>query len=370
MKIAIVGGHAPALIGFRGPLLRALATRGHDVVAIADPAPPELVAEIEALGVRFRPIPVERNAVSLAGDLELTRALVRLLREERPDLFFGYMHKPIIYGTFAAVLAGVKRRVSMVTGLGYPWEADTSRHLRFRRLLSVLYRMAFRFNEAVIFHNRDDRAVMVDDGLLPSSKAVVVNGSGIDLGLYPERPQPTRPPLRFLMVSRLVGSKGIYEYVEAARLVRQQHSDVVFDLVGPTDPHPEAVKLHEVEAWQREGVIRYHGPQKDVRPFLEACSVYVLPSHAEGTPRSVLEAMSVGRAIITTDTRGCRETVIDGVNGFLAPLKDAAGFAAAMVRFIEEPALCARMGAESRCYVQEKFEVGSVNAAMFKIFGI
>ncbi len=367
MKIVVVGGYAPALIGFRGPFLKALVEKGHEVVAVADAAPPELVQQIESLGVRFRAVPVRRNEVTLTSDLRLLAALFRIFREERPDLFFGYMHKPVIFGTWAAVLAGVKRRVSMVTGLGYPWEADTPRHLQFRRLLSALYRVAFWFNESVIFHNPDDRAVMVDAGLLPARKAVVVNGSGINLSFYPERPQPARAPMRFLMVSRLVASKGVYEYVEAARLVRQQYPDVIFDLVGPTDTHPQAVKLCEVEAWQREGTIRYHGQQSDVKPFLEACSVYVLPSHAEGTPRSVLEAMSVGRAIITTDTRGCRETVVDGVNGFLVPLKDAEGFARAIIRFIENPDLCAQMGVASRQYVQKKFEVGSVNAEMLRI---
>lgn len=369
MKILVVGGHAPALIGFRGPFLKALADNGHQVIAVADAAPPELVREIEALGVRFRPIPVERNVVTAWGDLRLVAALTRLMREEAPDLFFGYMHKPIIYGTLAAVRAGVRRRVTMITGLGYPWEAQTLRHRMFRVLLSAMYRLAFRYNDAVIFHNRDDRDVMLEAGLLPAHKAHVVGGSGLDLNLFPQKPLPTNKPVRFLMISRLVASKGVPEYVAAARMVKREFPDVIFDLVGPVDPHPRAIPLVEVRAWQDEGVIEYHGEQKDVRPFLEACSVYVLPSHAEGTPRSVLEAMSTGRAIITTDTRGCRETVKDGVNGFLAPLKDVSAIADAMKRLIRSPDLIARMAQESRRYVQEKYEVGGVNAEMLRIMG-
>lgn len=369
MKVAVVGGHAPAVIGFRGPLIRAMVAQGHEVVVVCDEAEPEIVAGIEALGARYRSIPVKRNVLTVTGDLRVIAALRRVFVEERPDLFFGYMAKPVIYGTYAAIAAGVRPRYSMITGLGYPFEGSTLKHLVVRAIMWLLYRIAFTFNDAVIFHNADDRDVMLRYGLLSRRQARVVNGSGLDLTLFPQQPLPEGPP-RFLMIARLVASKGVLEFVEAARKVRKRHPEAIFDLVGPTDPHPGAIRLSEVEAWQREGAIRYHGATRDVRPYLASCTAYVLPSYAEGTPRSVLEAMATGRAVITTDTRGCRETVREGRNGTLVPLKDPAALAEAVERILTTPGIAGRMGEESRRYVEEKYEVGAVNADMLRIMNL
>lgn len=369
MKIVVLAGFAPSLINFRGPLLREMVNLGHEVVAVAPEADPDTATAIEALGVRFRSLRLKRNQISVGADLGFVHQMVKLLREERPDLLFSYTHKPVIYGSIAAVWAGVRQRVSMISGLGYPFEANTWKHLLIRLIMGVLFRVSLSFNRVVIFHNADDLDTMVRWGFVSRKRTAVVGGSGVDLTHYQQKPLPKGSP-RVLMISRLVRSKGVCEYVEAARIVREKRPDITFDLVGPADPHPLGLTDEAAREWQTRGWVEYHGAKQDVRPYLEQCHLYVLPSWAEGLPRSVLEAMGTGRAIITTDTRGCRETVEHGVNGELVPLRNPEALAASILRLIDDREKLQCMGQASRELVMQRFEVGSVNRDMLSLLGL
>jgi glycosyltransferase involved in cell wall biosynthesis len=248
----------------------------------------------------------------------------------------------------------------MITGLGYGFQGDSRRAL-LRTVVANLYRVALRRATNVIFQNPDDLQTFKSLRLLrPLSKTSVVNGSGVDLARFKPHPLP-EGPLVFLMIARLLGDKGVREYVNAARLVAQEHSGVRFLLVGPRDPGPDEISAAELAQWVSDGIVDYLGEQRDVRPFLAACSVYVLPSYREGTPRSVLEAMATGRPVITTDAPGCRQTVEDGVNGFLVEPKSASAVAKEMRRFIDDPELVRRMAEESLAKVRDEFDVRKVN---------
>jgi glycosyltransferase involved in cell wall biosynthesis len=188
------------------------------------------------------------------------------------------------------------------------------------------------------------------------------------LDRFQVQPLPRAPV--FLLVARLIADKGIREYCEAARILRRRHPEARFLLVGGPDRNPASIPITEVARWHSNGDIEYLGELEDVRPALARSLVYVLPSYREGTPRTVLEAMAAGRAIITADSPGCRETVIEGENGFLVPVKSVDSLVEAMGRFIQDPALAVRMGARSREIVVEKYEVHKVNAVMLRAIGI
>jgi glycosyltransferase involved in cell wall biosynthesis len=377
--IIVVGGIAGSLVQFRGPLLRALAQRGHRVVGCAPTTPadryfgPEymarLVEELAAMGVEFRDVPIDRTGLWPGRDLRTLRALVALFREVRPDIVLGYTIKPVIYSSLAAQLAGVPKHFSMITGLGHTFTAKDWKACTLAPVVKRLYRLALRSNDRLFFQNPDDRAMFERlDLVRRPDQTILINGSGVDLEAF--RPEPLPSAVSFLLLGRLIAEKGIREYIEAARIIRARYSGVVFRFAGRIDNHPTAIPERELQAWVQEGVIEYLGRLDDVRPAIATSSVYVLPSYREGTPRSVLEAMAMARPIVTTDVPGCRETVRHGVNGYLVPARNVPMLASALERFIADPALIATMGRESRRIAVEKYDVHKVNAVILEAMGL
>jgi glycosyltransferase involved in cell wall biosynthesis len=236
--------------------------------------------------------------------------------------------------------------------------------------VNQLYRLAFAVCELIFLQNEDDVAHFVNARLLPARKVCRVNGTGVDLRYFSQSPPMTQVPLTFLLMGRLLREKGIYEYVEAARIVRARNKEVSFVLLGGVDPNPGGLSIEDVQRWVDDGVIHWGGHVNDVRRWIAQCSVYVLPSYREGIPRSSQEAMAMGRPIITTDAVGCRETVVHGVNGFLVPVRDAHALAAAMHRFIEDPTLVVTMGCASRRMAEQSFDVDKINTVMLRAMGL
>jgi len=269
----------------------------------------------------------------------------------------------------AASIAGVPQRYALITGLGYAFQGGDQRNL-LRRLAQGLYALSLRGAKKVFFQNQDDLKLFQEIGILkPNAPSCVVNGSGVNMNHYAHTPIPKEAP-SFLLVARLIGDKGIREYAASAKLVKAQHPEVRFVLVGWIDENPSAIKQTELDTWIAEGTIDYLGRLGDVRPAIAQCSVFVLPSYREGTPRSVLEAMSMGRAIITTDAPGCRETVRVEDNGLLVPIGSVDELAKAMLRFVENEELVLRMGQRSREIAEEKYDVHKVNQVMLNEMGI
>lgn len=360
-KVLVLGSFAESLTRFRGPLIAELVAQGHEVVACAPAADARVRRDLEALGARYVDLAMQRTGLNPLADLALLWRMVQMLRAERPQVLFCYTIKPVIYGALAARWLGGIRVTPMITGLGYAFTAGGG---RIRRLIGAvargLYRLALRRAHCVYFQNPDDLAEFRQLGLLPASARIQqVPGSGVDLAEFAARPLPTEPS--FLLVARLVRDKGVREFVQAARVVRHRHPQVRFRIVGWIDENPSAIREEELAAWVSEGVVEFLGKLDDVRPALADCAVYVLPSYREGTPRSVLEAMAVGRAIITTDAPGCRETVRAQYNGVLVPVADADALAAAMMQLVERPDLVAAYGKASREMAERQFDVRIVN---------
>ncbi|MDP3426359.1 MAG: glycosyltransferase family 4 protein [Humidesulfovibrio sp.] len=425
MRIVIVAGYAPSLVNFRAPLLRALVARGHKVMALAPPdekggaGAPGVEAALRAMGVELTRFPMQRGGLNPCQDLRTLLALRREFLLLQPDLVLAYTIKPVIYGSLAARWAGAKwaaqgasplakaatpatpaspatpaisskpMMAALITGLGYAFggiEADAcscAPGWSGRRVLSELvlrlYRKALQNNRVVIFQNPDDRDLFARLKLTgPGQRVAVVAGSGVDLDHFAQAPPVlsgsfadahTGSPI-FLCVARLLWAKGVGVYVEACRLLKQRYPQAICRLLGPLDRVPDAVSEDVVRCWREDRVVEILDPVDDVRPHLAAASVFVLPSFREGTPRSVLEAMAMGRPVVTTDVPGCRQTVEQGVTGLLVPPFEPGALMRAMARFIEEPELIAQMGAAGRRLAEEKFDADLVVRDMLAALGL
>ena len=365
-RIVLIGSFADSLINFRGSLLRHFVRLGHEVFACAPFASENVKRKLNRFGVSYRHILIDRTGLNLVTDMRTLVQCYRLFRSVKPDLILSYTMKPVVYASLAGVAAGVPERCAMITGLGRVFSGQSEGQGKVATVVRVLLRAALAFNRVVFFQNPDDRRFFRKQGILRRrSRAVLINGSGVDLQHYAQAPPPK--DVSFLLIARLIGEKGIREYAEAARIVKSRYPEVVFRLVGWIDKGPSGIRRNELYNWVEQGVIAYLGRLEDVRPCLRESSVFVLPSiYGEGTPRTVLEAMATGRPIITTDAPGCRETVIEGVNGFLIPTKNVHALARAMMRFVEEPEMLSRMGRESRRLAEQKFDVRLVNATIMK----
>lgn len=360
--VVVLGSYAPSLIHFRGLLIAELVGRGYRVIAMAPRIDAKTDAAVRALGAEPHEIAIDNASMSPLAAIRTVLALTAAFRRIRPHALIAYTIKPVTLGTLAAARVGVPKIIALITGLGFAFSDDGGFKRRLSRVVAGhLYRRALARATSIIFQNPDDRAFFREKGITRHDDAFVVNGSGIDLAHFTPAPLPETPI--FLMIARLLVAKGVREYAAAAATVKARHPQARFRLVGYLDPSPDGVTQSEIDSWA--GAVDFVGRLDDVRPALAAARVYVLPSsYREGTPRSSLEAMAMGRAIVTTDVPGCRETVVDGVNGLLVPGRDATALAAAMERFVADPELAERMGRESRRIAEEKFNVHHVNAAI------
>ncbi|MCS0024710.1 glycosyltransferase family 4 protein [Vibrio antiquarius] len=368
MKIFIIGAYPSSLVNFRGEMIKSISKICESTFALSSLATEDEINSIRALGCSYLKYYVNRNGINPVSDLFTFFSLVVKFINNKPDLIFSYTIKPIIWGGFAARFANVPSFYAMITGLGYAFQKGGVAKNLLNVLVKFLYRSALKKSKGVIFQNRDNMQVFIDEGIVPKEKCFLVNGSGVDLSHYSLSPLPSTP--HFLLIARLLGDKGIREYAQAAKLVKQKYPEAVFELVGPEDPSPDGIKLDEVHQWTESGAIKYSGATTDVRPFIENCAIYVLPSYHEGMPRTVLEAMAMGRPILTTDVPGCRETVIDGENGWLVEKANAEQLAERMIWFIENQDKWHEMGKSSHDMAYEKFDVHKVNAEILKIMGL
>ncbi len=368
-RVVLFGSYAPSLINFRGPLIREMAKRGHRVFALAPGLSAEIEDQVRALGATPVEVQLGRGSLNPFRALATACRFRSLMRELRPHTVIAYTITPIVLGAAAAKREGAQRFVPLVTGLGYAFTGGREP----KRLLSYLlgklmYKRAFKRSDVALFQNPDDREEFRRLGLLPKKlPTAIINGSGVELSHFPVAPLPQS--LSFLMIARFLKDKGVREFGEAARHLKAEHPEVRIRLVGWRDNSPDAISQAELEQLETAGV-ELLGKLEDVRPAIASCSVYVLPSYREGTPRSVLEAMAMGRAIITTDAPGCRETVVDGQNGFLIPPRDAASLHLAMKRFLDRPQLAAAMGVRSREIAEAKYDAAKVTEELLRHAGL
>lgn len=368
--IAVISSHTRSLVNFRGPMLKAFLQAGHRVVAFGVEQDAGSEQALLDMGVEFQRWRLERAGLNPALDAMSLVDLTRKIDDVAPDMVLSYTMKPVAYGSLAARLAGVPKIYSMITGLGYAFIGSDAKAKLAGRVAARVLRAALRHNDKVMVFNSDIEQVFRERKIFrDADQCVRIGATGVDLDYYACSPIPDGPPV-FLLIARLLADKGIREFVEAARSLKARWPDARFVIVGPYDPNPTAIQPGEVEEWVRDGVIEYPGSTQDVRPFLKECSVYVLPSYAEGGPRSVQEAMSTGRPIVTTYAPGCRETVRQAETGLLVPVGDSRALADAMEWFLRNPDKIAPMGLASRKLAEERFDVHAINQRIMNIMGL
>jgi glycosyltransferase involved in cell wall biosynthesis len=372
--IFIVGSYAPSLINFRMNLILALKQSGYSIIAIAPDGHPQVESQLSAHGVEFLLLPLARTGANPFHDWRAFRWLRRMVRLYRPAWVITYTAKPVIYGTWAASSCSGVKTLALITGLGYVAMPPSSKKQRLIQWLMLqLYRQSLKKLTIAAFQNKEDLEFMALHELLHhSTTRIITAGSGVDLTLYRPAPAVTSP-IRFLLIARLIKSKGLEQYFEAAEALKHEYKDAVsFQLIGMKDvDNPDAIDEARLLALHNTGVIEFLGQQSDVRPYLAECSVFVLPSfYREGTPRTILEALAMAKPVVTTDNVGCRETVSDGENGFLVPVKDAKALASALRKFVDSPSLINQMGQASLAMARERYDVNLVNGQLMNAMGI
>lgn len=366
--IVLVANAAFTVLNFRKELISTLLRRGYRVI-VACPKSCSLLKSdnvseaFEKIAVTHYEIPLSRNGTNPFSELKLFFSLIKLFRSYKPDVVLNYTIKPTIYSSIASVFSKKTKVFSNITGLGFLFTSHSFKARVIGFIVKTQYFIAFKFNELVFFQNNDDLLLFKKLGLLKNVKVKIINGSGVDL-TYFKSAGVKKHQHSFLMVGRVLKDKGVAEYIEAARILKNKYPNFIFQLLGPLDNNPASYQLSDINKWQSEGIIEYIPPVKDVRKYLDKTEVFILPSYREGTPRSTLEALAMGLPVVTTNTPGCKETVDDGVNGFLVNAKNHIELAEAMEKFITSPSLIKKMGIQSLKLANEKYDVHKVNKSI------
>ena len=375
MKIVMIGTVASSFLGFRADLIKALLAKSYTIYAFTSEYIEEELSEIETLGAIPITYELNRGGINPFADIKSTYELSKKIKNISPDLVFSYFSKPVIFGTLAAKIAKVPKVIGMLEGLGYIFteqpKAASKKTQLIKNIQVLLYKIALPQLDKIIFLNFDDPKDLLDKHAIRVKEVEVLGGIGLNLegysytSIYPSRPT-------FIFVARLLAEKGIHDYIAAAKIVKNKYADAKFIVLGSIDKEAlGALTEAELKQFTEANIVQYPGHVNNVPEWIANSSVFVLPSYyREGVPRSTQEAMAIGRAVITTDVPGCRETVIDGVNGFLVEKWSPQALAEKMIYFIEHPEQIAIMGYESYKIAQDKFDADKVNKRLIDMLGL
>ncbi|WBU56495.1 glycosyltransferase family 4 protein [Paracoccus sediminicola] len=371
--VLVIAGLAWSLVNFRLELMRRMVANGHHVLAAAPDFDSETEATLRAEGIEPLTVPMDRTGLNPVRDLKTLVALRKLIRDRKPDVILPYTMKPIVWGSMAAKMENHPRCYPLFTGLGYAFSEDEPKGKRriVRRVAIELHRRALSKMRLGFHYNSADLHDLLRFSMIPEeARMIALPGSGADTQRFVPTPMPDGPTT-FLFTARMLRSKGLDDLLDAAARLRAEGLEFKLGLLGPTDSNPDAIDAGTLQIWHEAGEITYHGATRDVRPYLAQAHVFVLPTRLrEGIPRTILEAMSCARPVITTDAPGCGETVGDGDGGFVVPTGDSAALADAMRRFIEDPGLAPKMGAQARSRVCRNNDVHLVNRRLLTEIGL
>lgn len=369
MRYALLSSNAFTLVNFRAHLIKKIVSEGGQVFAIASDFDEITRAAILSLGAVPIDCHLSRTGINPFADILSTMHLTILLRKLKLDSVLSYSIKPVIFGGFASFLANIPIKIAMIEGLGFAY-TDNGNGFSFNKsllkfLTNILYKISLKLQDKVIFLNQDDIDDFLKMNLVSPAKVIKLGAIGVDLNEW-SQDEIFKDPLTFTIVARLLKEKGLIEFVEAARLIKNKHPQVRFLILGDIDLNPSSLSRDEVLEWVNQGIVDWPG-QVEVKCWLRKSSVFVLPSYREGVPRSTQEAMAMGLPVITTDVPGCRDTVVDGLNGFLVEVRNSKALAEAMIEFIKNPGLIDKMGLESRRIASQKFDVNKASNVIFDV---
>lgn len=364
-KILITTVLGEAFYKSRRELIFDFIDKGYEVILVAPEKDNFTQKWFYTNKVKYYQVNFDRTGTSIIHDLKIIPQLRKIIKIEKPDITYAFGGaKAAIYTVIASKLENTTKIYCMINGLGSIFRGRGVKNKIIRVIMSVLFKYSLSLSNGVLFQNKDDLNEFVNKKLVDKSKCIIVNGSGVNLSKYPYTGLTNKNV--FLFVGRLLKDKGIYEFVNAAKIIKAKYPQTEFWVVGGYDSNPSAVKENEIKKWCELGIIKYFGKQENTYQYYHDCSVFVLPSYHEGTPRTNLEAMAVGRPIITTDAPGCRETVVDNKTGFLVPIKNEKKLADKMEYFLKNPGKISEMGFNSYEFVKEKYDVNKVNNSIMK----
>ena len=326
---------------------------------------------VRKLGIALIPLKLLRRSLNPWRELRTFLAILRVYRQQRPQLVHHFALKPIIYGTLAARLARIPHCVNAPLGMGFVYSSPSLLARGLRPLLSLALRFLLNPpNSRVIFENSDDCRAAVQQGLVRAEQAVLMPGAGVELQRFRPRSAPWTGTPKIVLVSRMLWEKGIGTFVEAARRLRDQNWNAHFLVVGaPDEENPAAIPRAQLEAWDRAGLIEWLGHRTDVPEILSRAQIFCLPSaYGEGLPKAILEAMAAGLPVVTTDVPGCREAVQHGENGLLVPSRDPQALADALAKLLRDPARCQRMGQRGRWRAEREFSSARICTATLQLY--
>lgn len=377
MKIVMIGTIASSFYGFRADLIKSLVALQHEIYAFTSEYEKDDLSKIEALGAIAVPYDLNRGGLNPLADIKSTFLVARQIRDLEPDIVFSYFSKPVIFGTLAAKLAKAPKIIGMLEGLGYTFTEQPKglgHKVKVVKAIQVaLYKIALPQLDDFIVLNPDDLKDLIKKYSINVRRTHILGGIGLNLENYPYQPLPSiHIPINFIFIARLIKEKGIHDFIAAAKLVKEKYPESTFTVLGAIDTaNPGGLSQSQLNGLVEADIINYPGQVNNVPEWIAQSHVFVLPSYyREGVPRSTQEAMAIGRPIITTDVPGCRETVVDGVNGFLVEKWNPKALAEKMIYFIENPEQIEKMGLESYKIAQEKFDADKVNKRLLKILGI
>jgi glycosyltransferase involved in cell wall biosynthesis len=366
MKIILVANTDWYLFNFRTSLARFLREQDFEVVLVSPTG--KFAPQLQNSGFRWIPWQVGRQSLSPWKELTSFIKLVQIYQKEKPDLVHHFTIKPVLYGSLAAQITRVRGIVNAITGLGYVFLSHEAKARWIQRGVRLFYRQIFsRPHCAAIFENDTDRQRFIQDRLVPASQTWLIEGVGVDPEYYSPVPEQEGKPL-VILPARMLWDKGVGTLVEAARILYPQQKARVA-LVGEPDPgNPSNIDAATLESWVREGVVEWWGWQQDMRAVYQASHIVTLPSMGEGIPTALLEAASCARPIVASDTSGCRDVVLHGVNGLLVPRNDPPALAAALEQLVCDPELRGRMGRAGRQMVLERFTNVQINEKTLAVY--
>ena len=365
MKVAIISHKTSNLIKARGDLIKEIIKKGHQVVAICNEDTDK--KKVEELGAIYVNIKFNRLSKNIFTNLIYLIKLVKVLKREKVDMVLCYTIKPIIFGTIAAKIAKVSNIYVLVTGMGYIYSEEKIKIRIIRQVCNIGYKIAFKLSKKVIFQNKEDKEEIISKKYVTRDKAEVIDGSGVDLNKFKQAENQIKEEFVFLMMSRILKVKGVEEYCKAAKIVKEKYPKTRFIHIGSMEKTSRGLEENKLKNYSQ--IVEFKGYKKDVYKYIKKANVVVLPSYLrEGIPRVLLEALAVGRPIITTNARGCKETVIENENGYLVKTKNIKDLADKMIMMIEKRGKEIQlMSNKSYELAKNRFDIDIINSKMLEI---
>ncbi len=367
-NVLLLASLAGSLIHFRGDFMAALVKQGYTVFAAAPDISKEVTDNLKKLQVNPIAIDLDRTGLNPLSDFKSVLQLKKIISKHKIDLVFPYTIKPVVYGSIASRMVGVPV-ISLITGLGFTFSGASRKAKFLQQITKRLYRFALRSNKLVIFQNEDDLQLFKKSNILSKDQRTsIVNGSGVNLNRYPFRiKKANASSIKFIIVARLIKEKGIQLFMDSATALKKHFPNAEFHVIGGQADPPSGINVDILKQLDEANIIVFHGIKDNVPEFLKEMDVFVLPTfYREGVPRSILEALSVGMPVITTDMPGCKETVIPKKNGFLIPPNSFDPLLEACRYFLENPSAVEEMGKQSRLLAERKFDVNIINSSLIQ----